>query len=136
MSIQPNTTHWNYVQRRPSGIYLTLPLTQDFIKNPAAVRTAVDRSRSRWHWFAEGQRRDPALGTLSYLPVEIRRLIWRDIAGRAFWPNLLFQECWWDTSHYYSTDIFPDAALCKGFIQGQYFGNIEWTIKETLPDAF
>ncbi|KAI4234386.1 MAG: hypothetical protein LQ349_003837 [Xanthoria aureola] len=68
-------------------IHLTLPLARDF--DPSAMEKAIGRSRSRWHWFTEGQRRNPALGTLSYLPVEIRRLIWQQLAGGATWQELV-----------------------------------------------
>lgn len=70
-----------------TDVYLTLPLARDF--DPSAMEKAVGRSRSRWHWFTEGQRRNPALGTLSYLPVEIRWLIWRELAGGKTWQELV-----------------------------------------------
>lgn len=70
-----------------TDIHLTLPLARDF--DPSAMEKAIGRSRSRWHWFTEGQRRNPALGTLSYLPVEIRWLIWQQLAGEATWQELV-----------------------------------------------
>ncbi|KAL8904267.1 MAG: hypothetical protein Q9207_003394 [Kuettlingeria erythrocarpa] len=71
----------------PTDIRLTLPIPT--LLNPIATQEAVERSRSRWHWFTQGQRRNPALGTLSYLPVEIRWLIWREFTRGLTWQHLL-----------------------------------------------
>ncbi|KAL8757194.1 MAG: hypothetical protein Q9184_004280 [Pyrenodesmia sp. 2 TL-2023] len=78
--------------RQPTGIHLTLPFSALF--NEPATQKAVERSRSRWHWFAEGRRRNPALGTLGYLPVEIRWLIWREVAGGRTWQQLVASVNW------------------------------------------
>ena len=43
--------------------------------NPASTERILKRSRDRWEWFSDAQKADPALGTLSYLPYEIRQLI-------------------------------------------------------------
>ncbi|KAL8919863.1 MAG: hypothetical protein Q9208_006596 [Pyrenodesmia sp. 3 TL-2023] len=86
---------------RPTGLYLTLPIIP--LSSPTTSK-AIERSRSRWHWFTEGQRRNPALGTLSYLPVEVRWLIWRELAAGETWQLLidpmdrLFRQFFWRSS--------------------------------------
>ncbi|KAI4272981.1 MAG: hypothetical protein LQ337_004940 [Flavoplaca oasis] len=126
-------------RRRPTGLYLTLPLTRKFIENRAAAQQAVERSRSRWHWFVEGRRRNPALGTLSYLPIEIRCLIWKEIAGRHSWQDLVRNWPWSDwrfASHYYDTDLFIDSPPFIGHAGSRHLwlGNIRDTVKDIHED--
>lgn len=45
----------------------------------AVLDPIVARTRARWHWYAYGRQQNPALGTLSHLPLEIRNLIWRTL---------------------------------------------------------
>ncbi|KAI4226817.1 MAG: hypothetical protein L6R36_002906 [Xanthoria steineri] len=99
-----------------TDIHLTLPLARDF--DPSAMEKAIGRSRSRWHWFTEGQRRNPALGTLSYLPVEIRWLIWQQLAGGATWQELVGPtiSCCdpWYCRHQNARDWFFDNSRVVG----------------------
>lgn len=73
-----------YLSRR--DLFLTLPFRNQYAPR-SVIKEMIDRSRSRWQWFATGQLRNPGLGTLSYLPVELRDLIWikLDIGGEFRW---------------------------------------------------
>ncbi|KAL8994367.1 MAG: hypothetical protein Q9188_007086 [Gyalolechia gomerana] len=63
------------VPRHPKPINSTIPF--DTLNTPSFIlKNTIDRSLSRSHWFTAGQRQNPGLGTLSYLPVEIRNRIW------------------------------------------------------------
>ena len=76
----PDSTNLTaYPERLPlrSEIFvLTLPFDQDLI--PRYITEGIlHRTRRRWSWFAEAQRLNPSLGTLQYLPAEVRREIWK-----------------------------------------------------------
>ena len=75
-----NTLSLSHVQdtldQRDPIFVLTLPFDQDFVKRYITERI-LHRTRRRWEWFVEAQRLDPGLGTLRYLPVEVRAIIWR-----------------------------------------------------------
>ncbi|KAL8750360.1 MAG: hypothetical protein Q9184_006450 [Pyrenodesmia sp. 2 TL-2023] len=58
-------------------LILTLPFK--WRPAPTAGLRALKRSESRFHWFAEAKNRNPGLGTLGYLPIEVRHLIYEEI---------------------------------------------------------
>lgn len=122
---------------RLTGIYLTLPLTPDF--DHAAMEKAVERSRSRWHWFAEGQCRNPALGTLSYLPVEIRWLIWQELAGRETWQKLVAPMShwgrWWYSPYQYANVCFDVSLLSYRDHVRSYREHVESVIEDLTPNV-
>lgn len=57
---------------------MTLPFDQNFVKR-YVTEEILSRTSRRWEWFAEAQILNPGLGTLRYLPVEVRRLIWKEL---------------------------------------------------------
>ncbi|KAI4180803.1 MAG: hypothetical protein LQ346_006912 [Caloplaca aetnensis] len=70
------------------AIYAALPgLLQDLIlallsiwrAAPTIGFMAIKRSKPRFHWFDEAQKRHPGLGTLGYLPIEVRNLIYAEV---------------------------------------------------------
>ncbi|KAL9012580.1 MAG: hypothetical protein Q9173_002662 [Seirophora scorigena] len=58
---------------------LTLPFNPLHADYELYTKPALQHSLANPEWFLEGRRRDPAFGTLSYLPVEIRCLIWQNL---------------------------------------------------------
>ncbi len=56
------------------ALLATLPFDPNKIKR-YLTEGVLHRTRNRWTWFAEGERRNPSLGTLGFLPAEIRRMI-------------------------------------------------------------
>ncbi|KAI4180804.1 MAG: hypothetical protein LQ346_006913 [Caloplaca aetnensis] len=80
-----------------SDIYLTLPFDA-FATDCEAVDTVVEQTRAKWQWFHDGQRRNPALGTLSYLPVEVRWLIWMQLSPRVITKPESAFYLWWPSS--------------------------------------
>ncbi|KAG7004879.1 hypothetical protein G7Y79_00023g054630 [Physcia stellaris] len=57
---------------------MTLPFDQNRIP-PNLTDNVLLRVRRRWEWFSEAKARNAALGTLLYLPGEIRTLIWQNL---------------------------------------------------------
>ncbi|KAI4183569.1 MAG: hypothetical protein LQ348_004662 [Seirophora lacunosa] len=71
---------------------LTLPFDALYADYELYTKPALQHTLANPEWFIEGTRRDPAFGTLSYLPVEIRCLIWQNLVGETMrlkaglWP--------------------------------------------------
>lgn len=61
---------------RHSKLIMTLPFDQNLVKQ-YITDAVLSRTQRRWEWFAEGQTLCSGLGTLVYLPAEVRRLIWK-----------------------------------------------------------
>lgn len=82
-SIVPHVIGWDLSApedadyRHPTFV-MTLPFDQNLVKK-YITDGVLNRTKRRWAWFGEAQRRNPALGTLQYLPAEIRRMIWKDV---------------------------------------------------------
>lgn len=57
---------------------MTLPFDQDLVQR-YITDGILHNTKRRWAWFDNARRLTPALGTLQYLPVEIRRIIWKYI---------------------------------------------------------
>ena len=57
---------------------MTLPFDQNRIPRYLTDNVLL-RVRKRWAWFSEARDLNATLGTLSYLPTEIRTLIWQDL---------------------------------------------------------
>ncbi|KAL9599874.1 MAG: hypothetical protein Q9219_003568 [cf. Caloplaca sp. 3 TL-2023] len=133
ISVERRRPQWRC--QRPTGLYLTLPLTPSFLNNRPALRQSIQRTRSRWSWFESGQRQNPSLGTLSHLPPEIRSLIWKQLAGNDSWQDLIFYSDWWwptlhyYTFHYYSMDIFPGSPHYERYPAPLWECGVQWTIK-------
>lgn len=60
--------------RNPAFV-MTLPFDQIRVQRYITDGVLL-RTQRRWEWFAEAQKLCSGLGTLTYLPTEIRRLIW------------------------------------------------------------
>lgn len=56
----------------------TLPFDQHEARR-YVTEAVLERTKKKWFWFVEAQRIEPALGTLCYLPPEIRRQIWATV---------------------------------------------------------
>ncbi|KAI4266120.1 MAG: hypothetical protein L6R35_006983 [Caloplaca aegaea] len=74
--------------------YLTLPFDPIYIDYGRIVKPTIQRSLANPEWFLEGRRRDPAFGTLSYLPVEIRCLIWKNLVQWTTRPTAGLPPMW------------------------------------------
>lgn len=61
--------------RNPTFV-MTLPFDQNPVQR-YITDEVLSRTQRRWEWFTEARRLDSGLGTLTYLPAEIRRLIWK-----------------------------------------------------------
>lgn len=70
------------------------------------------QTRKKWHWFVECQTRDPSLGTLSYLPFEIRRLIWQNVLACR---DTLSSDGIWEFDFHKSGSPVDPAAFLFGF---------------------
>ena len=57
---------------------MTLPFDQNLVKR-YLTDGILNRTKRRWAWFDEAQRLNPGLGTLQYLPAEVRRMIWKEL---------------------------------------------------------
>ena len=64
--------------RRDPAFVMTLPFDQNLVKRSLTDRI-LDRTKKRWAWFDEAQKLNPSLGTLRYLPAEVRRMIWKEL---------------------------------------------------------
>lgn len=88
----------------------TLPFDQNLVRR-YITESILRRTRNRWYWFVEAQRLNPALGTLIYLPAEVRRLIW----GSLFECRAtLSSEGLWEYEHK-NGPIFDLEAYYFGF---------------------
>ena len=63
---------------RDSSFVATLPFDQDSIKR-YITDAILQRTKKRWTWFARARQINPSLGTLYYLPPEVRELIWQAV---------------------------------------------------------
>lgn len=64
------------VSFRDPALVCTLPFDPCYVRR-YRTEEVLQRTRKRWVWFEEAALRiDPGLGTLSYLPLEIRRRVW------------------------------------------------------------
>lgn len=67
----------NLVLRDPSFV-ATLPFDQ--VDTKRYITDAIlQRTKKRWAWFARARQVNPSLGTLCYLPIEVRELIWQAV---------------------------------------------------------
>lgn len=92
----------------PEELAVTLPFEQQDVL-PNVFQLAVDQTRKRWAWFSESRELDARmgteLGTLGYLPWEIRRQILKEILDYVFWyqrdpRTYRGQEAWpYDARH-------------------------------------
>ena len=69
--------HFDDVGLRDPALVATLPFDQNRVRRYITDQVLF-RTRQRWSWFTEAQKLNPALGTLCYLPPEVRSLIWQD----------------------------------------------------------
>ena len=95
---------------RDSTFVLTLPFDQDLVQR-YITDAVLHRTKRRWEWFAEAQTLNPALGTLRYLPAEVRRMIWKEM----FWcRETLSSDGLWEYDCTLGT-IFDTSAYYFGF---------------------
>ncbi|KAL8896928.1 MAG: hypothetical protein Q9207_007476 [Kuettlingeria erythrocarpa] len=92
-----------------SDIYLTLPFNA-LTADSEAVNTVVEQTRAKWQWFNDGRRRNPAFGTLSHLPVEVRWLIWMQLSPAVISKPELAFVLWWPSSMTRWGDPEPDGG--------------------------
>jgi len=69
-------SHHQDIPQRDSIFVMTLPFDQNLVKR-YITEGILHRTKRRWEWFAEAQRLNPGLGTLRYLPAEVRNMIWK-----------------------------------------------------------
>lgn len=79
-------------QRSNRNVILTLPFNPLPVSYNGVTKPAIDRSIRRWSWFTQAQKLYPSLGTLSYLPVEVRLLIWRKLVEGRSWQQLVHPD--------------------------------------------
>ena len=68
--------HFDSIDLRDPALMATLPFDQNRVRRYITDQVLF-RTRQRWTWFTEAQKLSPALGTLCYLPPEVRSLIWQ-----------------------------------------------------------
>lgn len=61
---------------RDPTFMMTLPFDQNCVAR-YMTDNVLARVRQRWGWYSQAQKLHAALGTLGYLPVEVRLLVWR-----------------------------------------------------------
>ena len=69
--------HYSLDLRDPIFV-MTLPFDQDLVKR-YITEGILHHTRRRWEWFAEAQKLTPGLGTLGYLPFEVRVMILKEL---------------------------------------------------------
>ena len=68
--------HFDEVALRYPALVATLPFDQNQVPRYVTEEVLL-RTRQRWSWFSEARKINPALGTLCYLPSEVRSMIWQ-----------------------------------------------------------
>ena len=61
-----------------SSFVATLPFDQNR-RSRYITNAILRRTKNRWFWFAQAQQKHPSLGTLCYLPLEVRKMIWQTV---------------------------------------------------------
>ena len=100
---------------------VTLPFDQNriprYITDPILFRT-----QQRWQWFIEARRNNPALGTLGYLPAEVRSLTWQHLLRC---EDTLSMDGLWEYNHHFGPP-FQLSAYYFGFgRRGEFFASAE-----------
>ena len=75
MSIIHRSRAFADISFRDPAIVSTLPFDPYYVRR-YKTEEVLQRTVKRWVWFDEASKLDATLGTLSYLPLEIRRRIW------------------------------------------------------------
>lgn len=70
--------HFDGVTLRSPALIATLPFDQNRVPRYTTDQVLF-RTKERWSWFAEAQKFNPALGTFSYLPPEVRSLVFKHV---------------------------------------------------------
>lgn len=68
--------HFDSVALRDPALIATLPFDQNRVRRYITDQVLF-RTRQRWSWFTDARKLNPALGTLYYLPPEVRSMIWQ-----------------------------------------------------------
>ncbi|KAL8793451.1 MAG: hypothetical protein Q9195_003934 [Heterodermia aff. obscurata] len=63
---------------RDPAFMMTLPFDQNRIAR-YMTDNVLARVRQRWEWYSKAQKVNAALGTLAYLPAEVRLFIWQSL---------------------------------------------------------
>lgn len=78
-----------------SSVVLSEPLNGPRV-GQSLTEEAISRTQSQWQWFSNAREEFPALGTLAYLPYEIRQLI----LGKALAsPHITNADGGWEFDH-------------------------------------
>lgn len=70
--------HFLATSLRDPILLMTLPFDQNRVPR-YLTDNVLFRVRQRWEWFSKARKLNTALGTLSYLPAEVRSMIWQNI---------------------------------------------------------
>lgn len=99
---------------------VTLPFDDDRVPRYISDNI-VFRVLERWDWYTKARELDCALGTLAYLPAEVRLLIWQSL--------LYCRDTWsWDGLWEYGAQGSPYQLSAYYFglgRRGDFFGNVE-----------
>ena len=76
------------------AIVSTLPFNPCYVRRDR-TEEVLQRTLNRWIWFDEALKSDPTLGTLRYLPLEIRQRIWEMVIQD---DDTLSADGPWDTN--------------------------------------
>ena len=105
---------------RDSSVIATLPFQQNR-RNRYITNAIFQRTKKRWAWFAQARQVNPPLGTLCYLPREIREMIWqavlhcrRTLSSDGLWEYECGLGPVFDLSAYYfgfGRRIFVDSSI-------------------------
>lgn len=117
---------------------LTLPFDKDGCSR-WRTEIALQRTKKRWMWYSDARESQPALGTLSYLPVEIRAIIFE----HALWcrPTLSADGLWeYDFRHgspFNLTSYYFGFGRRKAIDQGVgHLRQVSSRIKMEYEDVF
>ena len=69
---------YNGIFLRDPRLIATLPFDQNGISR-YVTDAILHQTRERWTWFAKAREMNSSLGTLCYLPLELRHLIWQAV---------------------------------------------------------
>ena len=139
---------------KPADDYHPSPSIHLLIRDPAVVSTItfdpyyVRRERTeevlrctvkRWGWFEQAPKIDPTLGTLTYLPLEIRRRVWEMVLQCR---KTLSVDGLWEYDHFNGTP-FNLSAYYFGFGRRRFnqddavrFRSVSSTIRAEFEDIF
>ena len=115
-----STTHLLSTSLHNPTYLATLPFEYDRVPR-SRTDNILFRVLERWNWFIEAGELNCALGTLVYLPAEVRSLIWQSLL---YCPDTLSWDGLWEYGAQGSP--YQLSAYYFGFgRRGDFFGNVE-----------